>query len=53
MSEGAIVVKRLAAPTSAEASIREGAEALKLAVWAVELTGGREPAMLDTLAAFA
>ena len=37
--------------TSAEASIREGAEALKLALRAVELTRGREPAMLDTLAA--
>ena len=37
--------------TSAEAPIREGAEAVELAERAVELTGGREPAMLDTLAA--
>ena len=37
--------------TCPEASIRNGAEAVELARRAVELTGGREPAVLGTLAA--
>jgi Flp pilus assembly protein TadD len=37
--------------TCPEASIRNGAEAVALAQRAVELSGGRDPIMLDTLAA--
>ena len=37
--------------TSPEASVRNGAEALELAERAVRLSGGREPAFFDTLAA--
>ena len=37
--------------TSPEASIRNGTEAVELATRAVRLSGGREPAMLDTLGA--
>jgi tetratricopeptide (TPR) repeat protein len=37
--------------TNPNASIRNGAEAVDLAGRAVQLTGGREPAVLDTLAA--
>jgi Flp pilus assembly protein TadD len=37
--------------TNPNASIRNGAEAVTLAKRAVELSGGREPAFLDTLAA--
>ena len=37
--------------TNPNASVRNGAEAVELAQRAVELSGGREPAILDTLAA--
>ena len=37
--------------TSPEASLRNGVEAVELAQRAVELSGGQEPAILDTLAA--
>ena len=37
--------------TAPEASLRNGAEAIELAQRAVRLSGGREPALLDTLAA--
>jgi Flp pilus assembly protein TadD len=37
--------------TSPDASVRNGAEAVKMATRAVELSGGREPDTLDTLAA--
>ena len=37
--------------TNPNASVRNGAEAVALAERAVELSGGREPAILDTLAA--
>ena len=37
--------------TCPEASVRNGAEAVELAHRAVRLSGGREPAILDTLAA--
>jgi len=37
--------------TYPEASVRNGAEAVKLSEWAVNLTRGREPALLGTLAA--
>jgi tetratricopeptide (TPR) repeat protein len=37
--------------TSSEAAIRDGAEAVRLAARAVELTQGRNPQVLDTLAA--
>ena len=37
--------------TCAEASVRNGAEAVELAERAVRLSGGRDPAILDTLAA--
>ena len=37
--------------TCAEASVRNGAEAVELAGRAVRLSGGRDPAILDTLAA--
>ena len=37
--------------TSSEASVRDGAAAVPLALQAVKLTGGRQAAMLDTLAA--
>jgi len=36
---------------SPDASLRNGAEAVALAQRAVELSGGRDPALLDTLAA--
>jgi tetratricopeptide (TPR) repeat protein/Tol biopolymer transport system component len=36
---------------AADASVRNGAEAVRLAEHAVQLTGGRDPAALDTLAA--
>jgi protein O-mannosyl-transferase len=37
--------------TNAEARLRDGALALKLARRAAEISGGRDPAILDTLAA--
>ena len=37
--------------TNPNASVRDGAEAVALAQRAVKLSGGREPAILDTLAA--
>jgi Flp pilus assembly protein TadD len=37
--------------TCPEASVRNGAEAVELAKRAVQLSGGKEPAVLDTLAA--
>ena len=37
--------------TSSEASLRNGAEAVALAERAAQLSGGRDPAILDTLAA--
>jgi len=37
--------------SSADASLRNGPEAVQLATRAVQLTGGNDPAMLDTLAA--
>ncbi len=37
--------------TCPEASIRNGSEAVALAVRAVQLSGGKDPAILDTLAA--
>ena len=37
--------------TNPNASVRDGAEAVELAQRAVKLSGGREPAILDTLAA--
>ena len=37
--------------TSPEASVRDGAAAVQLALQAVKLTAGRQPAILDTLAA--
>ena len=37
--------------TCAEASVRNGAEAVELAQRAAQLSGGREPAILGTLAA--
>ena len=37
--------------TNPNASVRDGAEAVALAQRAVELSGGQEPAILDTLAA--
>src|SRR5206468_2337635 len=37
--------------TSPEPSVRNGAEAVRLATRALELTGGRDPNLLDTMAA--
>ena len=37
--------------TSTESALRKGAKAVKLAQRAVELSGNREPSLLDTLAA--
>ena len=37
--------------TNPNASVRDGAEAVELAQRAVKLSGGQEPAILDTLAA--
>jgi tetratricopeptide (TPR) repeat protein len=51
--ENAIAMNQVAwaLATSPEASVRNGAEAVRLAERAVELTAGQEPSMLSTLAA--